>query len=50
VKARQRRPNLQIVMTSGHVGGVVIPDLEFLPKPYHLRDLARKLIAKLTVP
>jgi DNA-binding NtrC family response regulator len=50
-EARHRRPDLQVVMTSGHVGGGgVIPDLEFLPKPYHLRDLARKIIAKLTVP
>ncbi|HEY0525503.1 MAG TPA: response regulator [Stellaceae bacterium] len=49
-EARQRRPDLQIVMTSGHVGGAVIHDLEFLPKPYHLRDLAWKIIAKLKIP
>jgi CheY-like chemotaxis protein len=48
-EARRRRPDLQIIMTSGYVGGVLLRDVDFLPKPYRLRDLARKIVGSLTI-
>jgi hypothetical protein len=34
------RPGLKIVLTSGYVDGVSLPDVPFLRKPYRVSDLA----------
>ena len=39
---RQRRPDVKIVLTSGYVREDAVPqDLEFVPKPWRVDDVAR---------
>ena len=39
---RRRRPDIQIVLTSGYVGEDAVPsDLQFVPKPWRVDQVAR---------
>ena len=39
---RKRRPDIKVVLTSGYVGEEDVPrDLEFVPKPWRLDQVAR---------
>jgi CheY-like chemotaxis protein len=39
-QAQKIRPNVRIVLTSGYLDGVPLPNVPFVRKPYRLRDLA----------
>ena len=39
-EAQRVRPGLKIILTSGYVDGVPLPDVPFLRKPYRASDLA----------
>src|SRR5690242_3769053 len=38
-EAQRMRPGLKVVLTSGYVDGVALPDVPFLRKPYRASDL-----------
>ena len=39
---RQRRPDIEVVLTSGYVGEDAVPrDLQFVPKPWRVDDVAK---------
>lgn len=44
---QDQRPNIGIILTSGHPGGqdeyAIVAGAQFLPKPYRMKDLARRL-------
>jgi CheY-like chemotaxis protein len=42
-EALKRAPDLRVVLTSAYVGGTTVADVDFLPKPYRMNDLARTL-------
>jgi CheY-like chemotaxis protein len=42
-RARTRRPDLLVVMTSGFVKGTPIIDVPFVPKPWRVAELGRTL-------
>ena len=48
-RARRRWPELRIVMTSAYVAGIMVRDVEFLPKPYRMHELVRKLVGMLKI-
>jgi CheY-like chemotaxis protein len=49
VEARRRWPELQIILTSGYVGGVVMRDVAFLPKPYAPRDVIKAVATRVKI-
>lgn len=46
-EARRRRPDLDVVLTSGYLGGVAVRDVEFVPKPYRASDIEQAICDKL---
>jgi CheY-like chemotaxis protein len=48
-EARRRWPELQIVLTSAYVGGVLMRDVAFLPKPYAPREVIKAVAARVKI-
>jgi CheY-like chemotaxis protein len=46
-EARRRWPHLNVVLTSGYVGGVAVRDVEFVHKPYRVSDIEQAICHKL---
>jgi CheY-like chemotaxis protein len=42
-EARRRWPHLNVVLTSGYVGGATVQDVEFVPKPYRVSDVEKAI-------